>query len=590
MEKRWSIYPHDAVQIQDLERSAGVPAVLARLLLCRGLDDPRMAREFLDPKLSGLRDPDQLPGVSQAAQHIFAATQTNRPITVFGDYDADGMVGTALLYRCLKLMGATVDYYVPNRLDEGYGLSDEALRMLSKQGTQVVISVDCGIASLQEAETARDLGLELIITDHHAMRQTLPQAAAIVHPQLPGHDYPFAGLCGAAVAFKLAWALCQLASGSQKVAARYREFLLSSVGLVALATVADVVPLLDENRVLVKHGLGSLKERPNPGMAQLLRVTELDRKPFLQSEDLAFTLAPRLNAAGRLGQAGLGVELLVTDSDQRATVLAKHIHELNIKRDSLERSVYLAANKQATEQFDPEHDPALVLAGHGWHAGVIGIVAGRLAEKYHRPVVLISLDELGVKPGVGSGRGAGVLNLNEAFAHCGAHLVSHGGHAAAAGLRVTENNLAAFRTDFCEYGTDHIAAEDRVACVQIDAETSLAALTLNTVKQIERLSPFGQGNLRPTLSTTNVTLEGSPRKMGGGDRHFSAKIKQHELVLRAVAFGKGEWADELAQLEGPIDIAYRPVINAFRGRRSVELQLVDWRPSQVAAAVSNSTS
>jgi single-stranded-DNA-specific exonuclease len=229
----------------------------------------------------------------------------------------------------------------------------------------------------------------------------------------------------------------------------------------------------------------------------------------------------------------------------------------------------------------------LVLAGHGWHAGVIGIVAGRLAEKYHRPVVLISLDELGVRPGVGSGRSAGVLNLNEAFAHCGVHLVSHGGHAAAAGLRVTEKNLAAFRTDFCEYGTDHIAVEDRVACVQIDAETSLAALTLNTVNQIERLSPFGQGNLRPTLSTTNVTLEGPPRKMGGGDRHFSAKIKQYELVLRAVAFGKGEWVDDLTQLDAPIDIAYRPVINVFRGRRSVELQLVDWRPSRVAAPVSN---
>ena len=585
MVKRWSFYPHDRDAIRDLERRANVPAVLAQMLLCRGLADPEQAREFLDPKLSQLRSPDQLPGVNRATDHISRAVADGKRIVIFGDYDADGMCATAILYGCLQRMGGNVGYRVPNRLNESYGLSEDVLRKLASQGTELVITVDCGIANCRESQLAHELGLELVITDHHDMLDELPTAAAIVHPRLPYHDYPFSGLCGAAVAFKLAWALCQRASGSDKVSPRYREFLLSAVGLAALATVADVVPLLDENRVLVRHGLTCLRQRAPRGLSRLITETGLSKKPSLESEDLAFMLAPRLNAAGRLGQAPIGVELLVTESDERAAVLAEYLQELNQQRDSLERSVYLAAQKQANEDFDPQADPALVLAGRGWHLGVIGIVAGRLADKHHRPVVLISQDELGVKPATGSGRGAGVLNLNQAFAHCHEHLVSHGGHAAAAGLRVDDKSLEAFRTDFCEYAADHIAEEDRIATIRIDAETPLSGLTLNIVSQIERLAPFGQGNPRPTLCASGVSLVGSPRRMGGGDRHLSLKIKQHQVTLRAVAFGRGDWADPLSQVNGPLDIAFRPVINTFAGRRSVELHLVDWRPAQIAASL-----
>ena len=588
MGKRWQIHSHDSDLIQQLERRAGVPAVLAQLLICRGITDPTTATEFLDPKLTGLRDPDQLPGVPMAVDRITEALDSKRRIIIYGDYDADGMGGTAILYRCLNLLGGNVGYYVPNRLDEGYGLNDKALESLAGQGAQTIVTVDCGIASLSQAETAHRLGLELIITDHHHMKPELPRAAAIVHPQLPGTNYPFTGLCGAAVAFKLAWALCQRASGSSKVSPRLREFLISAVGLASISTVADVVPLLDENRILVRHGLISLKQRPVPGLARLLKVTELDKKPALGSEDIAFTIAPRLNAAGRLGQAQLGVELLTTDSDQRAASLAEYIHELNSSRDSLERRIYLAANKQANDEFDPENDPALVLAGRGWHQGVIGIVAGRLAEKYHCPVVLLSLDDLQVKPASGSARSAGVLNLNEAFSDCSRHLTSFGGHAAAAGLRLDESNLDSFRSDFCEYAAENITADDRLATIHIDAETPLSGLTLDSVSQMERLSPFGQGNPRPVLCTTAVTLADAPRRIGGGQRHLSVKLRQHGLTLRSIAFGQGDWADSLSEIDGPLDIAYRPVINDFRGRRSVELQLVDWRVAEVPVAASGS--
>jgi single-stranded-DNA-specific exonuclease len=362
-----------------------------------------------------------------------------------------------------------------------------------------------------------------------------------------------------------------------------REFLLSAVGLAAIGTVADVVPLVDENRILVRHGLVSLRERPVPGIAALLKITGLDRKPQLGGEDIGFTLAPRLNAAGRLGQAQLGVELVTTQSPERAASLAEYIHQLNGSRDTLERSVYLAANKQAKEQFDPARDPALVLGGVDWHAGVIGIVAGRIAEKYHRPVVIISWNALGTKPGVGSARSAGGLNLHEALTSCSDHLVSYGGHAQAAGLNVEESKLEAFRAGFCEYVASEMSEQDRVPEIHIDAEATLGQMTLDTLRQIEQLAPFGNGNPRPVLCASGVNLAGPPRRMGGGDRHLSLRVRQHGRTLRAVAFGQGEAADELAQVDGALDIAYRPVINEFNGRRSVEMHLVDWRISEIPA-------
>lgn len=593
MAKRWRIRPHDSARIRALERDAGVSPVVAQLLVARGILTGDEAKTFLNPKLSGLREPELLPGVPAAADRLIAAVRDGRPIVVYGDYDADGITGTSLLYECLTLLGAKVSYYVPHRLDEGYGLNDEALRTLAGRGASVVATVDCGIASVREAETARQLGLELIVTDHHEFAAELPAAAAIVHPRLPGTSYPFAGLSGAGVAFKLAWAVCQRASDAKKVSPRMRTYLVQAVGLAAIGAVADVVPLVDENRILVRHGLASLVQDPGLGMKMLLKQTELDKKDCLACEDIGFTLAPRLNAAGRLGQAQLAVELLTTTSNERAAALAEYLHQLNISRDSLERSVYLAASKQAQEQFDPENDAALVLAGRDWHAGVIGIVAGRLAEKYHRPVVMLALDGMGTKPAVGSVRGTTGFHVHQALAECGEHLVSHGGHAAAGGLKIEEAAIDAFRHDFCTVATNSIRAEDRTAELWIDSESPFSSLTLATVEQIEQLAPFGHGNTRPLLSATSVTLGEPPKKIGGGGRHLSLRLVQHGVRLRGVAFGGGDWADDLAAASGPISLAFRPVINDFKGRRTVELHVVDWRADAaepVAAASSGAAS
>ncbi len=579
MDANWRILPHDMAVVRDLERSASIPPIVAQLLVCRGIRDAETAREFLDAKLSGLRDPELLPGVEQAAERIHAAIKADKKITIYGDYDADGITSTAILYRCLKLMGASVSYYVPHRIDEGYGLNFEALEKLAERDNDMVITVDCGIASVAEAARAKELGIELIVTDHHEMGEQLPDASVLVHPRLPGTAYPFGGLCGAGVALKLAWALCQLECQSKRVTDRFKNYLLSAVGLASIGTVADVVPLTDENRLLVRHGLNCLREFPVPGISALMKITGLQDKPFLASDDIGFTMAPRLNAAGRLGQAQLGIELLTTDSNERALALAEYLHQLNDSRSSLERSVQMAATKQIKEQFDPENDPALVLAGHGWHPGIIGIVAGRLSDKYNRPVVMIALDEAGVKPGVGSCRSANGLNLHEALQACDHLLLGHGGHAAAAGLQIDEAQIETFRHEFCEYAAANVTDKDRISELVIDAEAPFSQLTRQIVEQIDQLGPFGQSNPRPLMCVSGAKLASPPKRIGGGERHLAIHLEHHGVKIRGVAFGRGEWAEELEANNGPLDVAYHPVINTFRGRSNVELQLVAWKPA-----------
>ncbi|MFN5467238.1 MAG: single-stranded-DNA-specific exonuclease RecJ [Pirellulaceae bacterium] len=578
MSKRWRLEPVDLARVDALAQAANISPIIAQLLLRRGMEDPIRVASFLTPKLNDLRDPLQLPGVAEAVDQLHQAVTAQEAIVVYGDYDADGMTAAAILVRAIRLIGGNVDYYVPNRLEDPYGLSLESLGRLIDHGKSTIISVDCGIASLREAEYCRQRGVRLIITDHHTMGDQLPDAAAIVHPGLDG--YPFPWLCGAAVAFKVAWALCQKHCQAQRVTPQLRDYLLSAVGLAAIGTVADVVPLIEENRTLVHHGLISLAQKPCLGIAALKQANRLGGKERLDSEDIAFTLAPRLNAAGRLGQAQLAIELMTTEDPQRATALAEYLGKLNEDRNTLERSVYLGAVKQIKEQMDLEQSPALVLASPQWHLGVIGVVAGKIAEKYHRPTVLIALDPLGQKPGTGSGRSPSYFNLHEGLKGCRDLLVSCGGHAAAAGLRIEESRVAAFRAALCEQVAMQSGSQTPQAEIAIDAEAPLGMLDLATVKTMEQLAPFGQGNPRPLLASTGVYLAEPAKALGSGERHCSMRWKQHGTTLRGVAFGQAEWIPSLQDTNRPHDIVFKPVINDFGGMQKVEMHLVDWRPTQ----------
>ena len=617
MPKRWRIRPFDSEQVCFLEKAAEIPAVLAQLFFSRNITDPQMVRDFMNPKLSSLRLPQDLPGCADTAQLLFDAIAAKRPITVYGDYDVDGMTGTAILVKAVKILGGNVNYYIPSRLDEGYGLSDEALKSLAEEGTKLLITVDCGISSCKEAVTARELGIEMLVTDHHTPGPVLPDVLAIAHPQLLLYDgklhsahselmqkvredcetdptlekpaaYPFTGLSGAMVALKVAWALGQISAGEQKVSPQYRDFLVEAVGLATLGTIADVVPLIDENRYLVKHGLESSIPKHSPiGIQELMRVagikasSKVDSKVDkpLSSETVAFQLTPRLNAAGRLGQARLGIELLLTGDLDRAKELAEYIHSLNDNRQKLERGILKEAQKQITELYSPD-DPVFVLASPSWHSGVIGIVAGRLAEQFNRPVIMISQDKMGLKPATGSARGIPGFNLYDALEACQDHLVRFGGHASAAGLGVKDANIPLFRESLIDYARKILSPEMQTAELLIDAEYPFSVFTSQTVSQIERMAPFGSENRRPIFCTTKVYLDEAPKTMGADNRHFTANFRQENISFRSVAFGQGHWVGEMIPHGGgPFDIAFHVVINTFAGRNKVELQLLDWRSS-----------
>jgi single-stranded-DNA-specific exonuclease len=579
----WRFAPHDVDAVQALAKQCGISAVVARLLLQRGITAPDAVSAFLKPKLSELRNPALLPGMEAATERIMASVRAGEPIVVYGDYDADGMTSTSILYLCLKRLGANIVYHLPSRSEDGYGLHTQSVERLAAHGKRLIITVDCGIASVEAARRCRELGVGLVITDHHNFGAELPVADAIVHPALPGSSYPFTGLCGAGVAFKLAWSLAQCHAGGSKVDDGMRKLLLQLLGLAAIGTVADVVPLVDENRIIVKSGLRALVGDPLLGVRKLLALAKLDGAAQLTSEDIAFALAPRLNAAGRLSQAQLGVELLTTYDDARAEALASYIETLNGNRESIERSITLAAHKQAKEVHVLADDHAIVVAHAGWHVGVIGIVAGKLAERYHKPVVVIALDPMGSKPGTGSARSPSGVNLHAALESCRELLVGCGGHAAAAGLKIEEHNVEAFRAAFCEACAEQMANRSTDKIIHIDAEAPLGLLDLSTVEMIDALSPFGAGNPRPLFYASGVTLAEPPKAMGKTGRHMSVSFQQHYTKVRAVAFGQAEhWMADMTACTAPIDIAFRPVINEFRGFRKVELHLVEWRKSESA--------
>jgi len=575
MTPRWLLRPFDADRIAALGREANVSPLIAQLLINRGVVDVAGVLRFFDKRLAGLHDPESLPGVGEAADRIVAAIRDRRKIVIYGDYDVDGVCGTSILWACLKLAGANdVAYYIPHRVEEGYGLNADALRKLATEDrAEVVVTVDCGISAVAEARLARELGIELIVTDHHTIGLELPEAAVLVHPRLPGGAYPFGDLCGCAVAFKLAWQVCKTFGDGKKASPHLRDFLLKSIGLVAMATVADVMPIHGENRLLVRHGLAGLAESPSLGLRALMGVAGCLGKKDLTTGTVGFGLAPRINAAGRLERAMQAVEMLTTDDGARAEELAQALDLCNKQRQEVERGIVDQAHELIAAYGGPKDRGAIVVGREGWHPGVIGIVASRLVETYHRPAVVIALN---ADHGQGSARSVAGFNLYDALHACSAGLTAFGGHAMAAGLKFPRAHFDDFARIFDDHCRGALTAEQRQKTLAIDAEVPLGALTLRVVEAIEALEPHGIGNPRPLLLANNVRVTGAPKTCGERQNHLRVRFAQGDRSVAAIGWNLAERGKALK--DGTIcSVAFHPSINEWNGRRDVQLEIKDFR-------------
>lgn len=560
--------------IPGLARTLGVPPLVARLLWLRGIRTESRARRFLSPKLADLSPPEGLPDLDKATERLARAIRSRERIAVCGDYDVDGMTGTALLVRFFRLAGADVTWSIPHREKDGYGLSVATVERLAEDGVQIAVTVDNGSTAIEPIRRAVELGMDVVITDHHLAGGELPPAYAIVNPQLPGGSEAAQRLCGCGLAFKLAWAIADTLRGRGVDAGELKAFLRDAMGLVALATVCDVVPLVDENRVLVATGLAALRRSPHPGIRALLDVSDLGRLP-LTTEDVGFKLGPRLNAAGRLSRPDLVVDLLTETDEARCQALAKELDQANRTRRQVEAGVLRQADEQAQELVNSRNPSALVLWGEGWHVGVVGIVAARMVDKYHRPAAVIGFDG---GRGRGSCRTPPAFNVHTALCDAGEHLESYGGHAAAAGLDIRIDRAPAFRAAF----EDAVVRQQETAVhrktLEIDLESNADEWDLDTVYAVRRLAPFGRSNPEPLVVVRGAEVAGRPKLMGQASTHLSFALKQAQGAIRVVGFRQAKLFD-LAAAGGPLDLAVTPVINEWRGMRSAEFRLVDMRPS-----------
>ena len=553
--------------VDSLARALGIPPTLASLLVQRGLDGPEQARRFLKPTLEALAPPTALAGLADAVELISGTVRRGDGILVHGDYDVDGQCATALLTRALTAAGARVTPFVPHRLRDGYDLGPAGVAAAQAAGARLIVTCDCGITAVDAVREARAAGIDVVVTDHHLPGPRLPDAAAIIDPQRPDDRSGLTQLCGAGIAFKLVQALVPALGLPANLPFHFLD-------LVALATVADIVPLTGENRVLVRNGLKLIPESRWAGLRALLRVTGLEGRE-IRAGQVGFILGPRLNAAGRVGEAADGLRLLLTDREDEATALATRLERLNSERQALDQRMLDEAITQVEQERDPARDTALVLASERWHPGVVGIVASRLVERYGRPAFLIALDG---DIGKGSGRSISRFDLHAALHRCGDLLERYGGHRMAAGLTLRRDRLEPFRERFTEVAREQLAAEDLGPEQRIDLVLDLGTVSDELERLCRHLEPCGMGNPGPIFGVRQVRLEGA-RRVGQG--HLRAVLADADGRLSAIGFG---WADR-APASPQVDVAFRLEQNEWQGRLSLQARIVALSAAGVASGV-----
>ena len=571
MSKRWIFSPPNKSLQTEIASKLKISHLLAQVLINRGITDIVSARSFLQPQIAALGDPSLLPDIEKASVRINEAVRKKEKIVIYGDYDVDGLSATALMYRCLKLVGAEVSYYIPERLEEGYGLNTDAIKKLKEGGADVILTVDCGINACREADVARTFGIDLIITDHHQPGQEIPNAFAVVNPKLKASQCAFKHFSGVGIAFKLAWAIGQHFSPHKKVSTEFKDFLLNAVGLVALGTIADVVPLLGENRILTKYGLSALQYTEIPGLRALLDIADLSNTN-LDAFHVGYRLRHRLNAPGRVGKAGIVVEMLTTTCRERAVEIAKFLDQENKRRQDIQVDIMASARKKVMSEINLDETTAIVLADQAWHPGIIGIIASKIVEEFNRPTVMIAI---AADIGHGSARSIPSFHILEALEYCKSTLLSVGGHAQAAGLKIHPDNINEFRLMLNSTTSQRLSKTDLVPILNIDAEVTLSMLSKALVAELARLSPCGEGNPLPLFAATNLKIVGQPRRIGSKGQHLSFYAKQGDVAIRAVAFGMGERIDRLKQNGKTCSLAFAVKINNWMDGDNLELEVKD---------------
>lgn len=573
--RRWILETCDASRVRRLADALRLPPIVARLLVIRGLDEPDAAARFLDPRLEHLHDPMRLTDLPRAVDRIEAAVARREKIAVHGDYDVDGVTSTVLLRRVIAMLGGDVDHFLPERLRDGYGLNVPAIERLHADGVRLIVSVDCGIRADAAARRARELGVDLVVTDHHEPDAALPDAFAVVNPKRPDCPYPDKHLAGVGVAFKLVQALVTRAGRAQ--------WLPGLVKIAALGTIADVVPLVGENRVLAKIGLESLSApRHTVGLRALLEESKLLGRR-LDSHHVAFQLAPRINAAGRMASPDLAARLLLLSDEaleDEARGLARQLGEENTRRQAEERTIVEAA-RQAIER-DPSIGAhgVLVVAGDGWHRGVIGIVASKLVESYFKPAIVLSIDgELAH----GSCRSIPAFDMLGGLERCHDLFERFGGHRQAAGLTMPSARIPALRERLAQHAAEVLSFEDLVPRVRIDGLLPLADISPEVLVGLDRLAPFGVGNPSPLFLSGPAEVASGPRVMK--ERHLSLAVRQGARTYRAVMWRGAEFSGTIEAHRAAIDVAYALERNTYMGETTVELRLAAVRAAEAAAAV-----
>ena len=553
----WKVSQLEAGAVNALVGSGYAP-LAAMVLASRGIGDDRQARAYLDCN-APLLDPFLMTDMDKAAGRVGLAMSRGEKIAVFGDYDVDGITATCLLTDFLRRHGADVVSYIPGRLEEGYGLNPIAIHQLHAEGVKLIVTVDCGITAVNEAELCKQLGIDLVITDHHECKQTLPAAVAVVDPHRCDGGYPHKNLSGVGVTFKLASALC----GSQEtVLEEYAD-------MVCLGTVADVMPLQGENRVFVARGLESLAHTKRPGIAALM--AECGCAPeTVSASSIGFMLAPRINAAGRMGQIDLAVELFLTDDPDKAAEAARGLCELNRQRQAVESEIYRQAVSMLPMGKPPE---AIVLADESWHQGVVGIVASRIAEEYACPTFLICLDG---EHGKASSRSHGGFNLFASLSALSPLLESYGGHELAAGFTISRANIPEFRRQICALAAQYYTDDVPRTVLDVDCAVSPELLTLHNVDSLQMLEPCGNGCPKPVLMMKNLTIDRI--SMVGGGRHMRLRLCSGHTYLNAIYFSANPQTVSI-QPGDLVDVAFTPQVNEFRGTRTVQMNVIDIRPS-----------